>query len=477
MMKVFLIMTLLAFSAMAAECPASVLAEGLEMERLEESIAVTEEDISYCSNLSEAGESCCSISAIESIQDKINDIIDQMEELMILRDEETAGAFTKIKEKFQETQEVMKEAGESVAELNEDVQEEFESEIEDLEEKFDEEFGEVKDIKKDFRDMQKERVKCLRTLLDLQASAYCTVCQLDINEVTEADGSLVPSQNVCARLRNGCFKFMKVAVKSSKAVELGQFAEELGEGVENMKKVLPNLKELVGKAKGLKKDMPGNGNGNGNGKGKGKKLEGGEDGELPPPPEGGENGDYSPFKDAFGDVDVGDEDLGEFENFRVPKFTFSGSVDNSGKPQKKRVGKPEGCEEEEDCVWICSNFIENGVIQIEKAVLGGEPEDTTEFDEDLAETVNMDTLGLSDDEGRRLQSRNLGKRVLSSGNWEAEEGMSGVETEVDEDPSGAGAEVEEDLANEEEDENASAAKIFSSIFATLSVFCVMLIAF
>mmetsp|Transcript_16048 Transcript_16048/g.13576 ORF Transcript_16048/g.13576 Transcript_16048/m.13576 type:complete len:167 (+) Transcript_16048:25-525(+) len=166
-MKAFVILALIAFSAFAAECPASDLADNLGMERLTESIAVTEEDLSLCQNLIEAGESCCSISVVESIQDKIDEQIAEMEELMGSRDEEAAGAFTKIKEKFQETKEVMKEAGESVAELNEDVQSEFETEIGELEAKFDEELGEVTGLKDTFRDLQRERVKCLKTLLDL----------------------------------------------------------------------------------------------------------------------------------------------------------------------------------------------------------------------------------------------------------------------------------------------------------------------
>jgi len=276
---------------------------------------------------------------------------------------------------------------------------------------------------------------------------------------------------------------MEMAEKHSKAVELGQFADELGEGVENMKNALPDLKELAGKAKELKKDLPPPPEG-----GEGPKLEGGEEGELPPPPEGGENGEKSPFKDVFGDVDAGDEDLEDFENFRMPKFSFSGSIDNSGNPEKKKVGRPEGCEEEDECDWMCENFIENGVVQLEKAVLGGEPSDTTEIDEDMTEALNMDTLGLADEDetsrrlqSRNLQKRNLGKRILTSGSWDSDEGMSGVETDIDEDPSGAGAEVEEDLENEEDSEedgeSDSASQIFSSIFATLSVIFVALMAF
>lgn len=68
----------------------------------------------------------------------------------------------------------------------------------------------MKELKSKFIDMQKKRVKCLKTLLDLQAAAYCTACAVDLNaEGVESSGTVVPSQSTCSRMKGDCFDFME----------------------------------------------------------------------------------------------------------------------------------------------------------------------------------------------------------------------------------------------------------------------------
>mmetsp|Transcript_30355 Transcript_30355/g.27612 ORF Transcript_30355/g.27612 Transcript_30355/m.27612 type:complete len:214 (+) Transcript_30355:725-1366(+) len=167
-----------------------------------------------------------------------------------------------------------------------------------------------------------------------------------------------------------------------------------------------------------------------------------------------EDGDGFGGEDAFGGEDSfggqasGDGGFGSMMGFGAGDFNED---DFAGEDYTdKGVAIPEGCTEE-SCPWFCAHFMIKGKIDFETLALGGEPKAAMSIDDGFFD---------EDGNGRRL-------RILADGEWEPEEGESGVEITVEADPANQAETVE----NSNDGDSASMlASSIMAIVATLAVY-------
>mmetsp|Transcript_16484 Transcript_16484/g.14225 ORF Transcript_16484/g.14225 Transcript_16484/m.14225 type:complete len:131 (+) Transcript_16484:436-828(+) len=63
---------------------------------------------------------------------------------------------------------------------------------------------------KNFKSYQQSRAKCFKTMVDIQASAYCLACDPNwsSNGVNQ-DGTINYSPDICTRIQSDCYDYVK----------------------------------------------------------------------------------------------------------------------------------------------------------------------------------------------------------------------------------------------------------------------------
>jgi len=76
-------------------------------------------------------------------------------------------------------------------------------------------------LKQSFADFQTKRATCYATLLDIQGSAFCLACDSTYaDRGVNSDGTINVGTDLCTRVKDDCFDFLRASLKQSPFVAL-----------------------------------------------------------------------------------------------------------------------------------------------------------------------------------------------------------------------------------------------------------------
>lgn len=343
-------------------------------------------NIPYCKNLQTEGSTCCSTDTVNDLKDKVVAFKNWLTAIAVERDIVSVTTFNSsvnnITKAVADFQTVVKEYGD-ILPLK------YKLKMATLGNTIGKSLDEVKSnltsVKNTFISFQKARAKCFKTLLLIQASAYCLACDPEWdNRGVNSDGTINMGQNVCSRIQEGCYEFVDLQQQQNQLFFIQIFSQTLGQIKDTLEDFMTEIQDA--------KDSASNFNLN-------------------------SLTDATKLKDMAENFDFSELDnlpsLGDIIGMKI-------KMNVGSKIYQKIAQRPNGCSSKGNCKWLCAHLLKRGALQVSNLAAGGDASDTSDSESD-----NDSKRLLADYEDRFLESTN---------EWDPSEDEANIEVTVLADP-------------------------------------------